>query len=96
MARTKPPPCAPVAPTTAMIFFSAMEFTSLDCPELNLTSLGDSTFAIAGLGGLVSGNLAAQSTYLGFDRNQYPGDENLKALRRDLRIRGLLAEHSSG
>lgn len=33
------------------------------------------------LAGLVSGNLAAQSTYLGFDRNQYPGDENLKALR---------------
>ena len=24
IARTSPPPCAPVAPTTAMIFFSAM------------------------------------------------------------------------
>jgi hypothetical protein len=24
MARTSPPPCAPVAPMTAMIFFSAM------------------------------------------------------------------------
>jgi hypothetical protein len=24
MARTKPPPCAPVAPTTAMTFFTAM------------------------------------------------------------------------
>lgn len=28
------------------------------------------------------GNAAAQATYLGFDRNEYPGDANLKILRQ--------------
>jgi hypothetical protein len=38
--------------------------------------------------GLVSGRMFGQSTFLGFDRNQYPGDENLKALRQTFAFAG--------
>jgi hypothetical protein len=31
---------------------------------------------------LTTSTLVAQTTYLGFDRNEYPGDQNLKALRQ--------------
>lgn len=49
---------------------------------------------------LVSGSLAAQSkqpsTYLGFDRNQYPGDENLKALRQTFAFAGFWLNNPPG
>jgi hypothetical protein len=45
---------------------------------------------------LVSGNLADQSTYLGFDRNQYPGDENLKALRQTFAFAGYWLNNPPG
>lgn len=45
---------------------------------------------------LVCGNLAAQSTYLGFDRNQYPGDENLKALRQTFAFAGYWLNNPPG
>lgn len=47
-----------------------------------------------------SGSLAAQSklpsTYLGFDRNQYPGDENLKALRQTFAFAGFWLNNPPG
>ncbi len=36
------------------------------------------------------------STYLGFDRNEYPGDENLKALRQTFSYAGFWLNHPPG
>jgi hypothetical protein len=36
------------------------------------------------------------STYLGFDRNEYPGDENLQALRRTFAYAGFWLNHPPG
>jgi len=36
----------------------------------------------------LAGNAAAQATYLGFDRNDYPGDGNLKLLRQTFSYAG--------
>src|SRR5215831_1626393 len=44
MARTKPPPCAPVAPTTAMIFSSVMSVLPSFRVQLRLAPLNDSPF----------------------------------------------------
>lgn len=42
----------------------------------------------------LSGSLAySQSAYLGFDRNNYPGDQNLKALRRTFSYTGFWLNH---
>jgi hypothetical protein len=45
---------------------------------------------------LVSARMAGQSTFLGFDRNQYPGDENLKALRQTFAFAGYWLNNPPG
>jgi Domain of unknown function (DUF1906) len=42
------------------------------------------------------GTLRAQSTYLGFDRNEYPGDANLAALRKTFSYSGYWLNHPPG
>jgi hypothetical protein len=39
---------------------------------------------------------AAQQSYLGFDRNQYPGDENLKVLRQTFSYAGFWLNNAPG
>jgi hypothetical protein len=41
-------------------------------------------------------SLESQSTYLGFDRNAYPGDANLKALRQTFSYAGYWLNHPPG
>src|SRR5579864_361 len=41
-------------------------------------------------------SLAQQSTYLGFDRNDYPGDENLKVLRQTFSYAGYWLNNPPG
>ncbi len=41
-------------------------------------------------------DLEAQSSYLGFDRNAYPGDANLKALRQTFSYSGYWLNHPPG
>jgi hypothetical protein len=45
---------------------------------------------------VLSGRLVAQSGYLGFDRNQYPGDENLAALRQTFVFAGYWLNNPPG
>ena len=42
------------------------------------------------------GGASDASTYLGFDRNEYPGDENLKALRQTFSYAGFWLNHAPG
>jgi Domain of unknown function (DUF1906) len=54
----------------------------------------------AGTGAILCVSLSvaalAQSTYLGFDRNQYPGDPNLKTLRQTFSYAGYWLNHPPG
>src|SRR5580700_4285466 len=45
---------------------------------------------------LFCGTLTAQSAYLGFDRNTYPGDANLKALHETFSYTGYWLNHPPG
>ncbi|HLV88791.1 MAG TPA: glycoside hydrolase domain-containing protein [Candidatus Sulfotelmatobacter sp.] len=45
---------------------------------------------------MVAGLAAAQSSYLGFDRNVYPGDANLKALRQTFTYAGYWLNNPPG
>src|SRR5580700_7775250 len=49
-------------------------------------------FAVA----LSSASLAAQSSYLGFDRNTYPGDANLKVLHQTFSYTGYWLNNPPG
>src|SRR5205814_6118717 len=44
----------------------------------------------------LAGNAAAQATYLGFDRNDYPGDGNLKLLRQTFSYAGYWLNNPPG
>ncbi|MBV9626031.1 MAG: DUF1906 domain-containing protein [Acidobacteria bacterium] len=52
--------------------------------------------AVALGAGLLRAQSAADGTYLGFDRNQYPGDENLRALRRTFAYAGYWLNNPPG
>jgi hypothetical protein len=45
---------------------------------------------------LQAGSSTPASTYLGFDRNEYPGDENLQALRQTFSYAGFWLNHPPG
>ena len=49
------------------------------------------TFVLA-----IAASAAAQSFYLGFDRNDYPGDESLKTLRQTFSFAGYWLNHPPG
>lgn len=53
---------------------------------MKLPILGVLVFSLAAYASQPS--VAAQASYLGFDRNDYPGDENLKALRQTFSFTG--------
>lgn len=46
--------------------------------------------------GLLSASLSAQNTYLGFDRNDYPGDANLKILHQSFSYAGYWLNNPPG
>jgi hypothetical protein len=45
---------------------------------------------------LICTSAAAQTNYLGFDRNEYPGDTNLKALRKTFSYTGYWLNNPPG
>jgi hypothetical protein len=57
--------------------------------SMNVTRLAASSI-------LFCATLAAQSAYLGFDRNAYPGDANLKALHETFSYTGYWLNHPPG
>src|SRR5438270_12973840 len=46
--------------------------------------------------GLIVCRASAQQSYLGFDRNQYPGDQNLKVLRQTFAYTGFWLNNPPG
>jgi hypothetical protein len=60
--------------------------TAIRCVHLLLIAYLLSAFVQTA--GAQAKGLKAQKTYLGFDRNDYPGDENLSALRRTFSFAG--------
>jgi hypothetical protein len=63
-----------------------------NCPKAQRVLIFSAILVFA----LVAGALAQTSTYLGFDRNDYPGDANLKALRKTFSYAGYWLNNPPG